>query len=43
MGMKINSDDQYIGSFSLGQPGLKAYERYGKKDHQITVTVAVND
>ena len=43
MGMETDSDDQYIGSFSQGQPGLKAYERYGKKDHQTSVNVAIDD
>ncbi|MCB2406722.1 hypothetical protein [Hymenobacter lucidus] len=43
MAMEMEDDEQLITSSDLGIAGLKAFERYGKKDRQASVTVAVND
>ena len=42
MGMEMEDDDQRMANADLGQPGLKAFETYGKKDHRSSVVVTVN-
>ncbi len=42
-GLEIENDDQIMRGTDLGIAGVKAYETFGKKDHQATLMTSVAD